>query len=290
MDKKSTGSKKLEQYIGKLEERRELEAMNEYNPFGRGGAGAPLKDINGNLINTKKNNYENQTNFNSYPNKIDSNNPDNYQNKKRENLDKNFHSNYDANQMGFNNGPQHHQQLNNLNNSNYAFQNQSNLNGNYGNNSNNMNQQPINNYPTNYQNYQNQNQNPYSNEISNVNMRNNHNNQYLNNIMSNINIGAQDNSNTVKNRTLSANMILDQNKNIYSQNIINDINRVYEESSKVQNYNHQNDLDISRNQPLNNNNNNNNNNIQKDRRNAPNFNHINNSPLSNYLFILLFYK
>lgn len=233
MDQKNTGSKKLEQYINKLEERRELEAMNMYNPFGRAGAGAPLRDAYGNLMNKKANLYENLTN-----NNFQSNNQVNYKDRVKENLEKNYHSNYNANQFNFNNG-NNHQDLNNLyENSNLAYQNS--MNTNLNKNLNYNIHQPNINYPSN--NLINQNQNQYYNEISRINLRNNFNNQHLNNIMSNFNIQNQDYPNSSKNRTLSANMILDQNKHVYSQNIINDINRVYEESSKVQNYNLQSNL------------------------------------------------
>jgi len=232
MDQKNTISKK-EQYISKLEERRELEAMNMYNPFGKGGAGAPLRDANGNLINKRINTYESAKIFN-------------------------------ANQINYNynNNNLQQQQFNNLNNPNYPISNQNNMNRNYG-------------LDMNQMNYQNPNLNNYYNEISNINMKNMHNNQYLNNLMSNINIGAQEYPNTSKNRTQSANLILDHNKNIYNQNILNDINRVYEESSKVQNYNLHSDLNIPpRNQTANYN-------MQNDFRRAANTNNtVDNSPPS----------
>jgi hypothetical protein len=52
-------------------EREEMQKLNEYNPFGRGGAGAPLRDNNGNIVTTRKtitgnNMYQENTGVNQY--------------------------------------------------------------------------------------------------------------------------------------------------------------------------------------------------------------------------------
>lgn len=45
---------KLEDYKMKMIEREELNKLNEYNPFGRNGNGAPIKDYNGNIVTTRR--------------------------------------------------------------------------------------------------------------------------------------------------------------------------------------------------------------------------------------------
>ena len=64
---------KLQMYREKMVEREELEKNFAYNPFGKEGNGAPLKDRNGNLVTTRKGiennlfkeNYGNAVNMNS---------------------------------------------------------------------------------------------------------------------------------------------------------------------------------------------------------------------------------
>jgi len=267
MDQKSTGSKKLEQYISKLEERREIEAMNNYNPFGRGGAGAPLRDANGYLINRKIQNSENPNNFSSQQYNRGSSNfiSDNLHYRIHENIQKNYYTNHDAKINKYDNDKF---------NVNPNFPTNQNFVGDL--NPNNFNRNLIQNNSNNHFNYpslndknsQPNNLNAYYNQVANLNSRNNLNNQYLSGFISNFNIGQNENFiNTNSNRTLSANnRILDQNKKIYSQNIINDINQIYEESSKIQNYNLQSDMDHEKHYSKHQNQSNNNNSDQYDQK------------------------
>ena len=46
--------KKMEREERIRREKEELQQMESYNPFGRGGAGAPFKDQEGNLISQRR--------------------------------------------------------------------------------------------------------------------------------------------------------------------------------------------------------------------------------------------
>ncbi len=55
MQQQNKRPNKLDIYKEKMNERREIEKNFMYNPFGRGGNGAPMRDLNGNVITTRKN-------------------------------------------------------------------------------------------------------------------------------------------------------------------------------------------------------------------------------------------
>jgi hypothetical protein len=56
MQQQNKRPNKIDLYKEKMNERREIEKNFMYNPFGRGGNGAPMRDFNGNVITTRKNN------------------------------------------------------------------------------------------------------------------------------------------------------------------------------------------------------------------------------------------
>ena len=230
MELKTTGNKKIEQYLNKLQERREIQTMHNYNPFGRGGSGAPLRDENGNLLPKK-----------AFNNDTYSNNSYNVFNKRVENLENNS--------FNYNNQNKFQQKLVNNNpiikgyDENYPRKEENGNNFNYENQNKNF----FNNLNSNGNNNEN-----YMKDINNLNGKILANEQNLNNIMSNYNYPINQNYNKNNNygqRTLSANRILEQNKNIYSDNIINDINKVYQESSKIDNFplNNYNNINFNKN-------------------------------------------
>jgi centrosome and spindle pole-associated protein 1 len=55
MQQQNKRPNKIDLYKEKMNERREIEKNFMYNPFGRGGNGAPMRDFNGNVITTRKN-------------------------------------------------------------------------------------------------------------------------------------------------------------------------------------------------------------------------------------------
>lgn len=54
MQLSETDKKKLERERRIQIEKEELRKLENYNPFGKGGAGAPLKDNQGNVITNRK--------------------------------------------------------------------------------------------------------------------------------------------------------------------------------------------------------------------------------------------